>query len=207
MPRPPLKINPYNVPMMNRRDAFKKIGFATGWVLITPSMVSLFQSCQRSESIWTPVFLSEEQGMILKMVADVFLPKSDTPSASEVKVPEFIDKYMDEVFDAAEQQRYKDGFMTLSTLLRSQYQQDLRKLSTEDYKNLLDEYMLVGEPQSSEEDSMTPSELLNSLKWMSINAYRTSETVGEKVLAYDPVPGTYYCGDLQELTGGKAWSL
>ena len=42
---------------------------------------------------------------------------------------------------------------------------------------------------------------------MSINAYKISETVGETVLAYEPVPGSYFCGDLNELTGGRSWSL
>ena len=39
-------------------------------------------------------------------------------------------------------------------------------------------------------------------------AYKSSEYVGEEVLAYLPVPGEYIgCGDLQTLTGGKAWSI
>ena len=42
---------------------------------------------------------------------------------------------------------------------------------------------------------------------MTISAYLTTEEIGENVLVYDPVPSQYYCGDLQELTGGKAWSL
>ena len=54
---------------------------------------------------------------------------------------------------------------------------------------------------------MTKSEFLNNLKWMTINAYKTSQEIGENVLVYDPVPGAYLCGDLQELTGGKSWSL
>ena len=51
------------------------------------------------------------------------------------------------------------------------------------------------------------TKFLNSLKNITIMAYVTTEEIGERVLAYDPVPGAYYCGDLQELTGGKSWSL
>jgi len=48
----------------------------------------------------------------------------------------------------------------------------------------------------------------NNLRGMTIWGYKTSEYVGEEVLAYLPVPGEYIsCGDTQELTSGKAWSL
>ena len=42
---------------------------------------------------------------------------------------------------------------------------------------------------------------------MTINAYKNSEEVGENILVYDPIPTANYCGDLQELTGGKSYSL
>ena len=58
-----------------------------------------------------------------------------------------------------------------------------------------------------EAEAMTTSEFLGQIKWMTIKAYKTSEQIGETVLMYDPVPTTYYCGDLQEISGGKASSL
>jgi hypothetical protein len=43
---------------------------------------------------------------------------------------------------------------------------------------------------------------------MAIWAYKSSQYIGEEVLAYLPIPGEYIgCGDVNELTGGKAWSL
>jgi hypothetical protein len=43
---------------------------------------------------------------------------------------------------------------------------------------------------------------------MSIWAYKTSQKIGEEVLAYDPIPGKLQgCISLEEATGGKVWSL
>jgi hypothetical protein len=53
----------------------------------------------------------------------------------------------------------------------------------------------------------TKNEFLNHLKYLTITAYVTSEEIGENVLMYDPVPAAYYCGDLQEISGGKSLSL
>jgi hypothetical protein len=46
------------------------------------------------------------------------------------------------------------------------------------------------------------------LRSLTILAYKSSELIGTEVLAYLPVPGEFIpCGDLEELTGGRLWSL
>lgn len=192
---------------MKRRDALKKIGLGTGFVVATPSLISLLQSCTSDAATWTPTFFTEEQGIVITALVDIILPKTDTPSASEVNVPQFMDKYADEVLDIEEQNRMKTAFGTLVAHIKTTYNKNLSKVNEDNYKDLLDNQMLINEPSTPNDQPMTISDLLNNIKWSAINAYKISETVGETVLAYDPVPGAYYCGDLQELTGGKAYSL
>jgi len=194
---------------MKRRDALKNIGLSTGFVLATPSIFSLLQSCKTDAATWTPIFLSEEHGVVLKGIVDVILPKTDIPSATEVNVPEFIDKYFDEVLTREDQSQIKNNFDELLSLLKSDYNSNVSKITEEDYKNLLDTHLMLNSEESSmeNESSIAISQLLNRLRGMCIHAYRISETVGETILAYDPIPGAYYCGDLMELTGGKSWSL
>ncbi len=195
---------------MKRREALKNIGLSAGFVIATPSLFSLLQSCTSDVTTWTPVFLSEEQGVVLKGIVDVILPKTDdTPSASEVNVPEFIDKYANEVMDLEEQVKLITAYDNLIVLIKTEYNEDISKVSSENYMALLDTHMKLPKEEAPSDDptKMTASQLLNSIKGMTIYGYRVSETVGETILAYDPVPGAAYCGDLQELTGGKAWSL
>ena len=192
---------------MKRREALKHIGLTAGVVIATPSLISLLQSCTSNSETWVPQFFSEEQGIVIKNIVDVILPKTDTPSATEVNVPEFMDTYINEIMDIKDQDRIKVAFDGLITLIKTDYNDNLSKVTEDNYKHLLDNFMLLDQPPTPETEPMTTSGLLNQFKWMSINAYKISETVGETVLAYDPVPGSYFCGDLNELTGGKAWSL
>ncbi len=194
---------------MKRREALKNIGLGTGFVLATPSLFSLLQSCTSDVATWHPVFLTEEQGIVLKSLVDIILPKTDTPSATEVNVPEFIDKYVNEILADEEQILIKNSFESLVTLIKTDYNENLNKVTEDNYKNLLDTHMKLTKEETVSEDlnKMTVSQLLNAIKGQTIYAYRISETVGETILAYDPIPGASYCGDLQELTGGKAWSL
>jgi len=194
---------------MKRREALKNIGLSAGAVLATPSLFSLLQSCTSDVATWTPDFLSSDQGIVLKGIVDVILPKTDTPSGTEVNVPQFIDKYANEVTAIEEQAKLKAAYENLVSLIKRDYNENLSNVTTDNYKALLDTHMKLSSEEQPETDpnKMNASQLLNSIKGRSIWAYRVSETVGETVLAYDPIPGAAYCGDLQELTGGKAWSL
>jgi len=194
---------------MKRREALKNIGLSAGFVIATPTVFSLLQSCKSDVATWTPSFLSEEQGIVLKNLVDVILPKTDIPSANDVNVAEFIDKYFGEVYMENEQNELKNNFKTLISFLKSNYNDNLSKINNEDYMDLLDNHMVLSSEESKDLDvkAKDVSDLLNKIRSMSINAYKISETVGETILAYDPVPGAAYCDDLEKLTGGKSWSL
>jgi len=198
---------------MKRREALKNLGMATGFFVATPSIISLLQSCTAEANTWTPEFLSVEQGVVLTNIVDIILPKTELPSATEVNVPQFIDKYINEVLMDDEQASVKTAFGNIISVLKPNAEDKIEKVTEADYKALLDKHLLIKDEvdqervDNPESKDMTKSEFLNRLKWMTINAYRTSQEIGENVLAYDPVPGAYYCGDLQELTGGKSWSL
>lgn len=199
---------------MKRREALKNIGLATGFFVATPTIISLLQSCTSDVKTWTPNFLTIDQGVILTKLADIILPKTDNlPSATDLNVPQFIDKYINEVFDDESQANVKIAFSKIENLLKTNEEISVNSLKDEDFKVLLDKYMLLENEVDSEREadpeSTTPttSEFLNNLKWMTINSYVATEKIGETVNVYDPVPSQYFCGDLQELTGGKSYSL
>ena len=189
---------------MKRREALKNIGLAAGIAVATPSVLSILQSCTSDAATWQPSFFTSEEGALLKGITDTILPKTDTPSASEVNVAEFLDKYVNEVLMEEEQAQSRKSMESLLELVKENYGTNISKLTEDNYKDLLDNHMKL----RGEEGRDNPiSQFLNQIKGQSIWAYRNSELVGETILPYDPIPGQAYCGDLQELTGGKSWSL
>ena len=199
---------------MKRRDAIKNIGLAAGFAAISPSFFSMLQSCTGNTETWTPSYLTSDEKTILTNLVDIFIPKTaTTPAATEVGVPQFIDSYILEVLKPKDQKITRAAFNKIITILKPNSESNISNVSIENYKTLLDEYMFLNNEVDPERKanpealSMTSSEFLNQLKWMTINAYKNSEEVGENILAYDPIPTAYYCGDLQELTDGKSYSL
>lgn len=186
---------------MKRRDALKNIGLSAGLIVATPTVISLLNSCSTDSNKWSPVFLNKEQSKVLIDIVDIIIPKTDTPSANEVNVVEFLDKYYKEILDDNRQKWLKETYVSLLNLIKSNYGDTINDLTEDNYKDLLDNHMILNG------ESNDISELLKNIKSDTIWAYKISEFVGENVLAYDPIPGVAYCGDLEELTGGKSWSL
>ena len=198
---------------MKRRDALKNLGLAAGFAITAPSIFSLLQSCT-SAPTWMPTYFTNDEKEIVVNLVDIILPKTEgTPSATEVNVPQFIDKYITEVLNLEDQEAIRVSFTDIITTLKTTIETDIRDITTAEYTALLDAHLLVkGEIDEDrlanlEAVQPTKNEFLNQLKYLTITAYITSEEIGKNILAYDPVPTAYYCGDLQELTGGKSYSL
>ncbi|UWX55135.1 gluconate 2-dehydrogenase subunit 3 family protein [Maribacter litopenaei] len=89
---------------MDRRKALKNMGLAMGYTVATPTLISIMQSCKGEPVVtWTPEFLTSSEGAVLTKVVDVILPKTDTPSASELQVDIFIDKFAKDVLEKDQQ--------------------------------------------------------------------------------------------------------
>ena len=198
---------------MKRRDALKNLGLAAGFAITAPSIFSLLQSCT-SAPTWMPAYFSKDEKEVVVNLVDIILPKTEgVPSATEVNVPQFIDKYITEVLNAEDQEAIRISFTEIIATLKPTIETDIRDVTTAQYTGLLDAHLLVkGEIDKDrlanpEALQPTKNEFLNHLKYLTIMAFVGSEEIGENVLMYDPVPTAYYCGDLQEISGGKSSSL
>lgn len=215
---------------MDRRIALKNMGLALGYTVATPTLLSLMQGCKEVKTIdWTPAFFTREEGNILIKLIDIILPKTDTPSASEVNVHVFIDRFTHEIMEEVEQDITKLTFdKFIAKALKESGKEKAEDLTEEDLEPVLAQALNVTEEEDVENielmikntsaaskgendavaDELKRYSFAKNLRDMTIWGYKTSEYVGENVLAYLPIPGEYIsCGDVSELTGGKDWSL
>jgi len=197
---------------MDRRNALKGIGMSLGYVVATPTLVNMLQSCRADASSWLPTFFTTNEGVVIKNLIDLILPTTeDTPGALEVNVPEFLDLYASKVYTEEKQNNLKEGIKAIMTELNISNEKKVN-LKTENYNTLLSKYLKANKAQlddfKSNQGDSNALDTLKRLRDFAVWAYKTSEQVGETVLAYDPVPGKQLgCISLEEATGGKSWSL
>ncbi|MDY7395757.1 gluconate 2-dehydrogenase subunit 3 family protein [Aureibaculum sp. 2210JD6-5] len=194
---------------MNRRDALRGIGLSLGYVAVTPSILGMLQSCKTEATSWTPVFLSVEQGYVLRNLVDLILPKTEaTPGALDVNVPEFIDLYVSKTSTDQGKKSYKGGIDAIMEELGVLNNRP-NSLKTEDFDKLLSKY-LRSKPEQQKaftDKENTVFKALTGLRGRAVWAYKTSKEIGENVLVYEPIPGEQRgCIPLSE-TNGRAWSL
>ena len=194
---------------MNRRDALKGLGLSLGYVVATPTIISMLQSCKTEVASWKPTFLTVDQGYVVRNLVDLILPKTEaSPGALDVNVPEFIDLYISKTSTEEGKLKYKKSLDAVMEEL-GMLKEAPPTLKTEDFDGILSKYLRsTPEQQKAFTDKeKLVFETLKGLRGSAIWAYKTSEEVGEKVLAYDPVPGVQKgCIPLSD-TNGKAWSL
>lgn len=215
---------------MERRKALKNMGLALGYTIATPTLISLVQSCKTEPILsWTPEFFSKEQVSVVTKLIDIILPKTDTPSASEVQVDTFIDRFANQVMEKEQQDLFTMSMSKFTDkALSDSGKEKIEDLTAEDLEPVLASALKVSKDdeavykksittyneaiaegkESSLDEGTARFAFADNLRGLTIWGYKTSEYVGEEVLAYLPVPGEYIgCADTQELTGGKAWSL
>jgi len=214
---------------MNRREAIRNLGLGAGFLVVTPTIMSLLQSCKTEEAPFVPLFISKEEGHALRRVVDLIIPSDDkVPGAVDLGIHSFIDSYWNAVISLEQQALVKVGFGLLADKFRSTFNKELEAGKTEEYDQLLAKYLKsTKEEQEAYDDKMTefhsayetePStlpdldagvySLLSNVRSLTIWGWKNSQKIGEEVLWYDPVPGQQKgCIPLSEAGNGKVMSL
>lgn len=217
---------------MKRRAALKNMGMAFGYTVAAPTLISVLNSCKEKVAYaeWVPKHLNKDLGFAIATLSDVILPRTETPSATDVGVHQFIDEFYG--LAMPEEQQAMTSMMATTFMNKVKAlagKETLADLEAEDFLGPLDTYLAELDEETeeahgkaiesyamaiAEEKAATLDEEIqcftfaNSIRGLSTWAYRNSEKVGEEILVYQPVPGAYIaCGDLQELTGGMDYSI
>ena len=204
---------------MNRREILRYAAYATGVAVSAPFASAFLTGCKRDAAVvageieYVPTFFSAEEYEFITKVADVIIPRTDTPGASDVGVPEVIDKMIGQVYGAEAGQQAKMGLGALMAKINGDHEGGYVALDDATSLSYLQEMdAKFKDPDTNWMEASEEEQILRetyfSLKQAVIANYFGSEEVATTQLAYDPVPGEYIpCGDLQELTGGKAWAI
>lgn len=198
---------------MNRRELLKSSGLFVGYAVSSATLTSLFISCQAEAKVnldWNPVFLSKNQANTLAEITETILPKTKTPGAKELAVPQFIDKMLKEVSGKTDQINFVAGLTQIDKDCTNKYGKTFVECTPEDrtaFLLALDEVAGKFPPSVWGITLAPPSPVafFRQLKSLTLFGYYTSEEVGKNILSYDPVPGDFIaCMPLKEV--GNAWN-
>ena len=185
---------------MHRREVLRLL--ATGTALqLAPSKWLVFSREARALVAETKSLrtLTPQQGATLKALADMIIPRTDTPGASDAGVSEFIDLVLTEWYDAPERAHFLDGLATVDSQSRALFGKNFTDCSTEQQGKLLTELgakMLEGAVPGSRRRSVQrpappKADFYADFRRLVLTAFYTSEAGATQALHYEVIPEQY----------------
>ena len=192
---------------INRREALRYVAGLMGGALSAPAVLGVLSGCSAKtpSAGWKPVFLSEPQAEVVTQIAEIMIPRTDTPGAIDVGVPAFIDLMLKDAYAPAGQKTFVSGlteFDTSSGFLKLEPAQRIAAVRTA-HDAAVAEHKKLKLPTSREQ---RPFILM--MKELTLLGFFTSEVGATQVLQYQQVPGALrVCVPFSEAGNGKTWAL
>lgn len=183
---------------MNRRDMLKYTALLTGAAVSGPFATVFLSGCTRQTTNTELLFFETDQFDLLTQIADTILPRTDSPSASDVNVPETVDSMLGLVFDDEFKTIFKNQWSELESFLSDQ---NFQQINQSERVSLLSDLEL-----SQNDDVANAKQAFKELKQQVIAYYLNTEEIGTEFLNYLPIPGEYQpCISVQDVNN-KAWA-
>lgn len=193
---------------MDRREALRRTAWLMGGAVSAPAIMGILKGCKAKPAIdWKPLFLTEEQGLLVSQVSEIIIPKTDTPGAKEAGVPGFIDQMLKEVYSKDDQDKFISGLKEFSDEAAKQFGDPFVELDAAKQEEFVKAQHDAAVKAQKETKPAPPRPFVLNIKELTMLGYFTSKPGATEVLQYDAVPGAYKgCLPLSEAGNGKTWA-
>lgn len=198
---------------MNRREAIRRVALLMGGAVSAPAILGVLAGCKAEPDTaaeWKPVFLTQAQAALVAEVAEIMIPRTNTPGAKDIGIPAFIDKMMKDTYPEDDQQRFIAGLADFEAQAKREHGRAFLDLEPAQRAALVKQ---VHDPAVEvERESDLPLDerhrpFIITMKELTLLGYFTSEPGATQVLQYRPVPGAYQaCVPLAQAGNGKTWA-
>ena len=160
---------------MKRRDLLKTGVYGLAGVTLSSTLISSLQSCSSIEK-YNPIFFSKTEFSLLSNIVDFFIPKTETPGALDMKVPQFIDVIISETYNADSKNNISDNLKLLIEDFK------LNNINLSDYDSIKSKFV-------SDFNNKNHNEIYNQIRDLTVWGFKTSKEIALNVLNYNPIPG------------------
>jgi len=198
--------------MRNRREILKVTGMLMGAGLSGSLSQNVTAGLVPTDKPARSVFDARSSKMVA-ILAELIIPKTDTPGAIEAGAPAFIKMMVADWFNDGERKIFFDGLTALDDFCKAQYQKSFltcdeaqRIAALKDAEKFAATYKSAGPMFDFSQkyvDSNTP--FFTKLKELTVLGYFTSEVGAKQALSYNPMPMRYE-GDYDFEKVGREWS-
>jgi len=184
---------------MHRRDVLRLLATGSLLQLASPNLFALLREARGLiQSQTLPRTLNTHQHATVKALAEMIIPRTNTPGASDVGVAEFVDLILTEWYEEAERTRFLSGLAEVDSRSQALFGRDFVDGSSLQQSDIL---MALGEKMVEEvgqqarplrrRGASTPANFYAMLRHLTLTAYYTSEAGATDELHFEMIPGSY----------------
>jgi gluconate 2-dehydrogenase gamma chain len=197
---------------MNRREALKRVA----WLMGGSVSVSAILAVRNGYSATTPAsskssFLSLPQAGIVSAVAEIIIPRTDTPGAIDVGVPGFIDRVLEDVYTEEDRRRYLTGLTALDAAAQTEHGRNFVALEAPRQVALVQQFhdaAVVEERRLRRSHETFQRPFILMTKELTLLGFFTSQVGATQILQYQAVPGSYQaCVPVAQAGNGRTWAV
>ena len=196
---------------MNRREALQQVAWLMGGAISAPALLGILNGCTaKPVAAWKPVFLTDEQGALVAEVAEIMIPRTDTPGAKDVGIPSFIDGMLKDAYPKKDQERFIAGLQEFDAQAKNEHGLAFMQLNPAQQSALVQTSNdgAAEAARSYTGVAVLPRPFILMTKELTLLGYFTSLVGATQVLQYNPVPGPFRgCVALSEAGNGKTWAV
>jgi hypothetical protein len=187
---------------MNRREALRLLAAGAAIPFVNhPMRAAMREARALVDARPTAHTLNAHQQTTVRMMAELILPKTDTPGATDVGATQFIDLMLAEWYDDAERTVFLNGLADVDSRARSLFNKDFvdgSPLEQADILTALGERMteeivkLSDQPRRGRGAAPSPTHNFYAmLRRLTLTAYYTSEAGATEELHFEMIPGRH----------------
>lgn len=192
---------------ISRREAVRRLTLLVGGALSSSTVSALVAGCEAPGSApppeWSPEVLTRAQMDRLTVVVDAILPRTDTPGAVDVGVPQLIDRILADWAERDEVERAVAGLDGLDAVSAESVGTPFLETDADERVRLVES--LDRETARAREDGDEPLPWFALVKEWTITGYYTSEAGATRELQWMALPGRYDA-DVPLTEVGRAWA-
>lgn len=172
---------------MNRREALLLLA---GTAAVPESLKAMGRAVHARVRAGTLRTLTAHQNETVATIAELIIPKTDTPGARDAGVPAFIDVMLADWADDEQRQMFTTGLANVDERSRSAYGKTFVTCTADQQAEILQDldYELA---QLRDAKSDTSKNFFGAMKWLTLTGYYTSEVGATSELHYRVVPGRF----------------
>jgi hypothetical protein len=188
---------------MNRREALRLLATATALGLATPKMFATLRNARTlAQTQAGPRTLSPHQNETVTRIAEIIIPKTETPGAKDAGVPAFIDLIVTEWYTDEQRSDFLAGLADVDARSNHRFIKDFVACSPDQQAEILTELgaQMIADAQTTknqgEGDGAPRENFYQTLRGLVLTGYYTSEAGATAELNYQIIPDHFQaCAD------------